>query len=204
MWSNQYAPKSIKECILTPEHEHLFTRIISQKKIPNLLLIGDPGLGKTTVAKILSDACEYDCYEVNASLESGIDNLRSDFVNFASSLPMYGRGKVILFDEADYIRKTSQAALRGMIDKFSSNCSFVLTANYDDKILDPIKSRLHVVKFATDETSKKKMKSKIARRIQKMCKLEGATYESKIIREIINEKFPDIRTVINDSELALC
>jgi DNA polymerase III delta prime subunit len=203
MWSIKYAPKTIEECVLTPEHKKLFSGFIKKGSIPNLLLVGDAGLGKTTIAKILSDACEFECYEVNASLDAGLDKLRTEFVGFASSVSMFGQGKVILFDEADYIRKPSQAALRGMIDKFSGGCSFILTANYEKKLLDPIKSRLHVIRFGTDDASSETMKAGMVKRIRQIAKSEGVRFNSKMVEEAVNDNFPDLRSAINAAELAL-
>jgi len=204
MWFKKYHPQSIDDCILAPEHDRLFRRAIDQRDIPNLLLVGTPGLGKTTVAKILIQACGYDCYQVNASMDSGLDKLRSEMVGFAAHLPLFGAGKALLLDEADGIRAPSQAALRGMFDTFADNCSFVLTANYENKLLDPIKSRCLVVRFAANRQAQQELKAAVAQRVRHICECEGVAYHEEAVPRIVDQLYPDIRAILNASEMALC
>ena len=142
LWVEKYRPKSIEECILQEGLKKTFLEFVENKEIPNLLLSGSAGVGKTTVARALCDQMDVDCILINGSEESGIDVLRNKIKGFASTVSFSGGRKVVILDEADYLNpQSTQPALRGFIEEFSGNCGFIFTCNYANRIIAPIHSR---------------------------------------------------------------
>jgi len=165
LWVEKYRPKTIEDCILPDGIKATFQEYVNRKEIPNLLLAGSAGVGKTTIAKALCEEVGCDYIMINGSDESGIDVLRNKIKNYASSMSLSGGRKVVIIDEADYLNPNStQPAMRGAIEEFASNCSFIFTCNFKNRIIDPIHSRCTVVDFKING-SKQKMAAGFFKRV---------------------------------------
>ncbi len=199
LWTEKYRPKTIEECILPERLKKPFQEYVNQKQIPNLLLAGGAGVGKTTVAKALCNEVGCDYIVINGSDESGIDTFRTKIKNYASSMSLTGGRKVIIIDEADYLNPNStQPALRNAIEEFASNCSFIFTCNYKNRIIEPLHSRCAVIEFSLKNGEKAKMASAFFKRIQSVLQSESVDYDDKVIVELIKKHFPDFRRIINE------
>lgn len=198
LWVEKYRPKTIEDCILPDAIKSTFQEYVNRKEIPNLLLAGTAGVGKTTIAKALCNEVGCDYIVINGSDESGIDVLRTKIKNYASSVSLAGGRKVIIIDEADYLNPNStQPALRGAIEEFSSNCSFIFTCNFKNRIIDPIHSRCSVVDFKING-SKAKMAAAFFKRCEWILDQEGITYDKEVVAAVITKHFPDNRRVLNE------
>jgi DNA polymerase III delta prime subunit len=198
LWVEKYRPKTIEECILPDAIKTTFQEYVNRKEIPNLLLSGTAGVGKTTIAKALCNEVGCDYIVINGSDESGIDVLRNKIKNYASSVSLAGGRKVVIIDEADYLNPNStQPALRGAIEEFSSNCSFIFTCNFKNRIIDPIHSRCSVVDFKING-SKAKMAAAFFKRCEWILEQEGITYDKEVVAAVITKHFPDNRRVLNE------
>lgn len=199
LWVEIYRPKKIEDCILPDRLKKPFQEYVNQKQIPNLLLSGGAGVGKTTVAKAMCEEIGCDYMVINGSDESGIDTFRTKIKNYASSISLSGGRKVIIIDEADYLNPNStQPALRNAIEEFASNCSFIFTCNYKNRIIDPLHSRCAVIDFALKTPEKGKMASQFFKRIQSILQSEKIEYDDKVIAELVKKHFPDFRRVLNE------
>ena len=198
LWVEAYRPKTIEECILPERLKKPFQEYVVQKNIPNLLLTGSAGVGKTTVAKALCEEVGCDYLVINGSDDNGVDVVRYKIKNYASSLSFSGGRKVIIIDEADYLTPNAQAAFRNAIEEFSSNCSFIFTCNYKNKIIEPLHSRCAVVEFLLKNGEKAKMASFLFKRTQDILRSENVEFDDKVIAELIKKHFPDFRRIINE------
>ena len=199
LWTEKYRPKTVDDCILPERLKKPFQEYVNQKTIPNLLLSGGPGVGKTTVAKSLCNEIGCDYLVINGSDESGIDTFRVKIKNYASSMSLSGGRKVIIIDEADYLNPNStQPALRNAIEEFAGNCSFVFTCNYKNRIIEPLHSRCAVIEFGLKNVEKAKMASAFFKRIQSILQSESVDYDDAVIAELIKKHFPDFRRVLNE------
>ena len=199
LWTEKYRPKTIEDCILPERLKLPFQEYVNQRNIPNLLLAGGAGVGKTTVAKALCNEVGCDYIVINGSDESGIDTFRTKIKNYASSMSLTGGRKVIIIDEADYLNPNStQPALRNAIEEFASNCSFIFTCNYKNRIIEPLHSRCAVIEFSLKNCEKAKMASAFFKRIQSVLQSESVDYDDKVIAELIKKHFPDFRRIINE------
>ena len=199
LWTEKYRPKTIEDCILPERLKLPFQEYVNQRNIPNLLLAGGAGVGKTTVAKALCNEVGCDYIVINGSDESGIDTFRTKIKNYASSMSLTGGRKVIIIDEADYLNPNStQPALRNAIEEFASNCSFIFTCNYKNRIIEPLHSRCAVIEFSLKNGEKAKMASAFFKRIQSVLQSESVDYDDKVIAELIKKHFPDFRRIINE------
>lgn len=196
----KYRPQTIDECILPVDLKNMFKEFVANKKFPNLLLSGPPGTGKTTVAKALCNELGYEWLMINASLEGNIDKLRTDITRFASSISLFDEGyKVIILDEADYLTPATQPALRGFIEEFSKNCRFILTCNFKNRIIPPLRdSRLSNIDFSIESKDAVKLMAGFMKRVQYILKKEEIEYEPKVIAELIKRFFPDYRRILNE------
>jgi DNA polymerase III delta prime subunit len=198
LWVEKYRPQRVEDCILPDAIKSTFQEYVNRKEIPNLLLSGTAGVGKTTIAKALCEEVGCDYIVINGSDESGIDVLRNKIKNYASSMSLMGGRKVIIIDEADYLNPNStQPALRGAIEEFASNCSFIFTCNYKNRIIDPIHSRCSVIDFKING-SKAKMAAAFFKRVEWILSEEGVAYEKDVVAAVITKHFPDNRRVLNE------
>jgi DNA polymerase III delta prime subunit len=198
LWVEKYRPKTIEDCILPDAIKSTFQEYVNRKEIPNLLLSGSAGVGKTTIAKALCNEVGCDFIVINGSDESGIDVLRTKIKNYASSVSLAGGRKVVIIDEADYLNPNStQPALGGAIEEFSSNCSFIFTCNYKNRIIDPIHSRCSVVDFKING-AKQKMAAQFFKRVEWILEQENITYSKDVVAAVITKHFPDNRRVLNE------
>ena len=199
LWTEKYRPKKIEDCILPERLKTPFQEYVNQGKIPNLLLCGGAGVGKTTVAKAMCEEIGCDVMVINGSDESGIDTFRTKIKNFASSMSLAGGRKVIIIDEADYLNPNStQPALRNAIEEFAGNCSFIFTCNFKNRIIDPLHSRCAVVDFTLKANEKSQMAGLFFKRIQSVLQSEKVEFDDKVIAELIKKHFPDFRRIINE------
>ena len=202
LWVEKYRPKKIRDCILPEDTKKTFTEFLKQKEIPNLLLSGTAGTGKTTVARALCEELGTDYIIINGSDEGRqIDTLRHKIKNFAStvSLTEQSAHKVVIVDEADYMNADSvQPALRNFIETFHSNCRFIFTCNYKSKILPALHSRCTVIDFAIKNGQKVKTAQALLKRLGKILEEEKIKYDNKVLAELIQKHYPDFRRVINE------
>ena len=200
LWAERYRPKKIQDCILPERLKKPFQEYVNQSNIPNLLLSGGAGVGKTTVAKAMCEEIGCDVMVINGSDEGRlIDTFRTKIKNFASSMSLAGGRKVVIIDEADYCNAESvQPALRNFIEEFAGNCSFIFTCNYKNKLIEPLHSRCAVIDFALKNGEKAQMASAFMKRIQSVLQSENVEYDDKVVAELIKKHFPDFRRVINE------
>jgi len=202
LWVEKYRPKKIRDCILPEDTKQTFSEFLKQKEIPNLLLSGTAGTGKTTVARALCEELGVDYIIINGSDEGRqIDTLRNKIKNFAStvSLTESSAHKVVIVDEADYMNADSvQPALRNFIETFHSNCRFIFTCNYKSKILPALHSRCTVIDFAIKNGQKVKTAQALLKRLGKILDGEEVKYDNKVLAELIQKHYPDFRRTINE------
>jgi len=199
LWVEKYRPKLIADTILPPSLKQTFQQFVDQQNIPNLLLCGRAGVGKTTVARAMLEEIGADYLIINGSMNGNIDTLRNDIRQFASSVSFYGGRKYVILDEADYLNPNStQPALRNFMEEFSKNCGFILTANFSNRIIDPLHSRCSVVEFKIEKDDKPKMAALLFKRAQQILESEGIESDSKAVAEVVKKFFPDFRRVLNE------
>jgi DNA polymerase III delta prime subunit len=201
IWVEKYRPKTISECILPNNTKKTFQDFLDKGEIPNMLLAGPPGIGKTTVAKALCNELGADVYVINGSDEGRfLDTVRNNAKNFAStvSLTATAKHKVIIIDEADNTSNDVQLCLRAFIEEFAGNCRFIFTCNYKNKILEPLHSRCSVVEFGIKGKDRQSIAAQFFKRIQEILDAEGVEYDNKVLVELINKHFPDWRRVLNE------
>jgi DNA polymerase III delta prime subunit len=198
LWTEKYRPRTVEECILPERLKAVFQQYVNQKEMPNLLLAGGAGVGKTTIAKAMCNEIGCDYMVINGSDENGVDTIRVKIKNYASSVSLSGGRKVIILDEADYLTPNAQAILRNAIEEFAANCSFIFTCNYKNKIIDPLHSRCAVIEFNLKNGEKAQMASAFFKRITHILNTEKVEFDEKVIAEVVKKHFPDFRRVINE------
>ena len=199
LWVEKYRPKTIDECILPDGLKETFRAFIAQNDIPNLILTGSAGVGKTTVARAMLEQIDADYIVINGSMNGNIDTLRTDILSFASSVSFTGRRKYIILDEADYLNANStQPALRNFMEEFSGNCGFILTCNFKTRIIEPLHSRCSVVEFKITKDDLPKLASQFMKRIINVLNTERITFDKSVVAELISKYVPDWRRVINE------
>ena len=203
LWVEKYRPKTIEDCILPEATKKTFLDFLKKGEVPNLLLAGPAGCGKTTVAKALCNELGVDVYVINGSDEGRfLDTVRNNAKNFAStvSLTSTAKHKVIIIDEADNTTSDVQLLLRASIEEFANNCRFIFTCNYKNKIIEPLHSRCAVVDFTLKGKEKAKLAADFYQRLQDILVSENVEYEQKVLIELINKHFPDWRRVLNECQ----
>ena len=203
IWVEKYRPKNIEECILPENIKKTFRDFLNTGEIPNMLLAGPPGIGKTTVAKALCNELGVDFYVINGSDEGRfLDTVRNNAKNFAStvSLSSEAKHKVIIIDEADNTGNDVQLLLRAFIEEFANNCRFIFTCNYKNKILEPLHSRCAVVEFGIKGKEKQELAGKFFKRLQEILDIERVKFDKKVLAELISKHFPDWRRVLNECQ----
>ena len=199
LWVEKYRPTSIDACILPNSLKESFSEFVKNKHIPNLILSGGPGIGKTTVAKAMVEEIGATWMMVNGSEESGIDILRTKIKNFASTVSLEGGRKYIILDEADYLNpQSTQPALRGFMEEFHKNCGFILTCNYKNRLIEPLHSRCSVVDFIIAKGDKPKLASDFFNRVKMILSDENVKFDRKVVAELLNKYFPDWRRILNE------
>ena len=201
LWCEEYRPKTIDDCILPNELKTTFKKIVATGEMHNMLLSGTSGLGKTTVAKALCNELKLDYILINSSEDSGIDVLRNRIRQFASSISLSGSDshKVVILDEADYLNaQSTQPALRAFIEEFSTNCRFIFTCNYRNKIIEPLQSRCAVIEFNTTKKHLAALAAQFHKRLSKILEAKKVKYDERILAELIMLHAPDWRRVLNE------
>jgi len=199
LWVEEYRPKDVGSCILPKNLKDTFTEFVESDHIPNLILSGGPGVGKTTIAKAMLDQIGATYMMINGSEESGIDVLRTKIKNFASTVSLEGGRKYLILDEADYLNpQSTQPALRGFMEEFHKNCGFILTCNYKNRLIEPLHSRCSVVEFTIPKSEKQKLSSEFMKRLINILETEKVEFDKRVIAEVINKHFPDWRRTLNE------
>ena len=198
LWVEEYRPKNIDDCILPKSIKKTVKEFVKNKELPNLLLSGGAGVGKTTVARALCRELNADYMIINGSEESGIDVLRTKIKSFASTVSLSGGQKVVILDEADYLNpQSTQPALRGFIEEFHNNCRFIFTCNFKNRIIEPLHSRCSVIEFKING-ERKQLAGQLLDRCAVILKEQNIEYEGRVVAELIIKHFPDNRRVLNE------
>ena len=199
LWVEKYRPKTIGDTILPDELKETFQQFVDQDSIPNLLLSGGPGVGKTTIARAMCEQLNVDYIVINGSMNGNIDTLRTEIKDFASTIYFTGSRKYVILDEADYLNpQSTQPALRNFMEEYSKNCGFILTCNFKNRIIDPLHSRCSVIEFKINGKDKASMASQLFKRVKAILSDENVSYDQKTLAELITLYFPDFRRVINE------
>lgn len=199
LWSQLYRPKTVEQCILPSDLKKVFQQFVDNGSIPNMLLTGRAGVGKTTIARAMLEQLECDYMIINGSMNGNIDTLRNDISQYASSMSLTGGRKYVILDEADYLNPNStQPALRNFMEEFSKNCGFILTCNFKNRIIEPLHSRCTVIDFKIPNSEKARMATQFMKRVKGILENEKVQYEDAAVAELISKHFPDWRRVLNE------
>jgi replication factor C small subunit len=198
LWCEKYRPHTVADCILPDRIKKVFQEYVDQGNIPNLMLTGSAGVGKTTIAKAMCEQLQANNIFINSSEERGIDMLRTKIKSYASTMSMTGGRKVIILDEADYLTPEAQAGLRGAIEEFSNNCSFIFTCNFKSRLIDALHSRCSVVDFTLKNEEKPKMAMQLSKRLSNILDQEGVQYDKAVVQQLVAKYFPDYRRTLNE------
>ena len=199
LWVEKYRPKTVQDCVIPSNLKRAFQQFVDNKEVPNLLLCGTAGTGKTSVARAMLEEIGCDYIIINGSMNGNIDTLRTDIKNFASTVSFTNSRKYVILDEADYLNANStQPALRNFMEEFSKNCGFILTCNFKNRIIEPLHSRCSVVEFKITKEEKPKIAACFFKRVCNVLKSENVEYEEKVVAEVVTKHFPDFRRVLNE------
>lgn len=197
LWVNKYRPHKIDDCILPADLKKTFAAFRDKNHVPNMTLAGGPGMGKTTVAMALCEELDVDWYKINCSENGNIDTLRTDIRQFASTVSMTGGRKAVIMDEADGLTKVTQQALRPFIEEFGNNCSFILTCNYPNQIIEAIRdSRCPTIQFKPTKEDKKPMLIGFHKMVVGILKKESVKFDNEVLGKVIGKYFPDFRATL--------
>ena len=198
LWVEKYRPNKIEDTILPDELKKTFQQFVDQKNIPNLILSGSAGVGKTTVARAMLEELGCDYIVINGSLNGDIDTLRYEIQGFASSVSFTGGRKYVILDEADYLTSKTQPALRNFMEEYAKNCGFILTCNYKNKIIDPLHSRCSVIDFKIGKKDVPKLATQFFKRVIKILDDESVKYDKASVAEVVQLYYPDSRKILNE------
>lgn len=202
LWEQKYRPNTIQDCILPSAIKNDLIEFINKGQIPHFLFSGSSGTGKTTAAFAIAASLDSDVLFINASLESGIDILRTKIQQFASTVSFSGGIKLVILDEADYLNASStQPALRAMMEEFSKNCRFILTCNYKNRLIPALRSRCTVVDFVYPNEEKPTLLAQMYKRVINILKTEGIEFDRKVVAEVVGTNFPDFRKTLQSLQL---
>ena len=198
LWVERYRPKCVADCILPDRIKKVFQSYVDEGNLPNLMLTGSAGVGKTTVAKAMCEQLGLNHLFINSSEERGIDMLRTKIKGYASTISLTGGRKVIILDEADYLTPEAQAGLRGAIEEFSDNCSFIFTCNFKSRLIDALHSRCSVIDFSLQAEEKPRMAAQLFARLSTVLTQENISYDKQVLIKILEKFFPDYRRTLNE------
>lgn len=199
LWVEKYRPRAIEDCILPQELKETFSSFVSKGEIPNLILSGGAGVGKTTVARAMLEQIGADYIIINGSMNGNIDTLRNEIMQFASTVSFSGGRKYVILDEADYLNANStQPALRNFMEEFSRNCGFILTCNFKNRIIEPLHSRCSGVEFKITKNDLPKLAAGFFKRVINILGNEGVEFDKSVVAELIQKHVPDWRRVLNE------
>jgi DNA polymerase III delta prime subunit len=199
LWVEKYRPKTVADTILPDDLKKTFQQFVDQQNVPNLVLAGGAGVGKTTVAKAMLEELQCDYITINGSMNGNIDTLRNDIQNFASSVSLQGGRKYVILDEADYLNANStQPALRNFMEEFSKNCGFILTCNFKNRIIDPLHSRCSVIDFKFSKEDKLNLAAAMFKRACTILNTENVPFDKSVVVEVVKKHFPDNRRILNE------
>lgn len=199
LWVQKYRPQKIADAILPEKTKKIFQSFVENKNIPNLLLSGPPGTGKTTSAIAMLNELGCDYIKINGSLNGGIDTLRYEIQNFASAVSFSGGRKYVIIDEADYLTINTQTALRSFIEEYSKNCGFIFTCNMKNRIIEPLRdSRFSTVDFIIEKSEKPKLAAQFFKRTLAILESENIEYDQKVVAKVVEKSFPDFRRILGD------
>jgi replication factor C small subunit len=197
-WSEKYRPKTIDECILPELIKAQARGMVADKNITSLLFKGGAGCGKTTLAQAMATEMGADFMRINASLERGIDTVKTTISQFASTVSFTDSKKLTLLDEADGLTPDAQKSLRGIFEEFGNNHTFILTCNFSSKIIEPIRSRCKIIDFKFSAKDKTELATQFVKRTFTILEAEGVDYDKRAVAELVMKKFPDFRSILNE------
>jgi DNA polymerase III delta prime subunit len=199
LWVEKYRPKTVTTTILPTELKTTFQTFVDQENVPNLILSGTAGVGKTTIAKAMLTEMGCDYIVINGSMNGNIDTLRTEIRNFASSVSFSGGRKYVILDEADYLNpQSTQPALRNFMEEYSKNCGFILTCNFLNRIIEPLHSRCSVIEFKIPKEERTAMAAEMYKRCKEILEKENIEFDNKVVAEVVKKFFPDNRRVLNE------
>ena len=199
LWVERYRPKVVEDIVLPPAIKTQFQSFVKAGNIPNLILSGGAGVGKTTVAKAVLEELGCDYLVINASMDRNIGTLRDEIANFATTVSFSGGRKYVILDEADYLNpQSTMPSLRNFMEEYSSNCGFILTCNFPEKIIAPLQSRCTKIDFKISKAESAKLAQQFLKRVKNILDIEGITYDVKVLAEFIMLHFPDWRKILNE------